>query len=210
MAGLRVRQAWGERHRAGMRRIVTRRPIAMATGKPRTLAAIHPNAGLQAAYARKLTTLVEAMHKSLMRFVLAQYRATPPLAQDDVAPARSLEATMAELGDRWLSRFDAEAPTIAAWFATAAKDRSDFAMADTLRRAGISVKFQWSPQVRDVFTATAQAQVGLIKSIATEHLAQVQGAVMRSVQTGRDIGGLAKELEERFGVTRARAVFIAR
>jgi hypothetical protein len=38
----------------------------------------------------------------------------------------------------------------------------------------------------------------------------IEGLVMRSVQTGRDLGQLMKDLQEQFGVTRRRAAFVAR
>jgi uncharacterized protein with gpF-like domain len=50
----------------------------------------------------------------------------------------------------------------------------------------------------------------LIRSIAAEHLDDVEGAVMRSVQTGRDLGSLTDELQQRYAQTRKRAAFIAR
>nr|WP_277347156.1 phage minor head protein [Collimonas pratensis] len=53
-------------------------------------------------------------------------------------------------------------------------------------------------------------QVGLIKSIASQHLTEVQGLVMRSVADGRDLGTLAKGLEDRYGITKRRAALIAR
>lgn len=186
------------------------RTLAMPSGKPRALAAIHPNAGLTAAYNRKLAALIDEMARSLARALVAAYRANPPLAQDDVLPASSLTDTMAQLGDRWLKRFDDAAPILARWFATAAKDRADAAMASTLRQAGFTVRFQISPQVADVFAATLAEQVNLIKSIPAEHLARVTGMVNRSVQTGRDVGGLARELQEAFGITKRRAQTIAR
>jgi SPP1 gp7 family putative phage head morphogenesis protein len=52
--------------------------------------------------------------------------------------------------------------------------------------------------------------VSLIKSIASEHLGKVEQLVMRSVADGRDVGALAKALQEQFGVTKRRAAFIAR
>jgi SPP1 gp7 family putative phage head morphogenesis protein len=192
-----------------------RRPLTSPTGRAATLAAVHPNAGLTALYRRKLDALIDAMHKSLVRWLLAQYRATPPLmaADDDYGtfgPARSLTDEMAELGARWASRFDEAAPELARWFATAAKERADGALAATLRNAGMTVRFTLTPEARDVMQATIGQNVALIKSIAAEHLAEVEGAVMRSVAAGRDVGTLAKELEARFGVTRRRAAFIAR
>lgn len=186
-----------------------RRPLTNPKGKPLTLGALHPNCGIEAQYKAKLFALVEQMNRSIVYFLTAAYRATPPLAQDDDMPALSLTAEMRRLGDRWTDRFDHAAPELGRWFALAAKDRSDAALADTLRRAGFSVKFQMTAPARDVFNATAQAQVGLIRSIATEHLAEVQGMVMRSVQTGRDTGTLAKELRERFDITKRRAALIA-
>jgi uncharacterized protein with gpF-like domain len=187
------------------------RALTSPTARPIVFAGCHPNEGLRAAYRRKLDALITEMHKSLVRWILAQYRRTPPLiAQDDVLPAAGLMAEMARLGDRWLDRFDQAAPELAKWFATNAKDRSDFALKDILRRGGFTVKFQMTPEVRDIWRATVEQNVGLIRSIATEHLQQVQGAVMRSVQAGHDVGALAKELEARYGVTRNRAALIAR
>ena len=62
----------------------------------------------------------------------------------------------------------------------------------------------------DILQATIAQQVGLIKSIPRAYMHGVEGAVMRSVQTGRDLGGLTKELTEQHGVSRRRAAFIAR
>lgn len=189
---------------------MARRPITSPNGKPRYLAAVHPNAGLGAAYRKKLDVMIDAMHRSLNRWILAQYRETPPLAQDAVSPARSMQKEMAELGAKWLDRFDKAAPELAAWFAKSVADRSDFALAKTLSDAGISVKFQISPVVRDVMEASLAEQVNLIKSIPAEHLARVEGMVHRSVSVGRDVGGLARDLQEAFGITKRRAATIAR
>jgi SPP1 gp7 family putative phage head morphogenesis protein len=58
--------------------------------------------------------------------------------------------------------------------------------------------------------ATINEQVSLIKSIPSQYFTQIEGVVMRSVQTGRDLGQLTKDLQEQFGVTRRRAATIAR
>jgi SPP1 gp7 family putative phage head morphogenesis protein len=193
-----------------------RRTLTAPTKKPVTLAAIHPNAGVCALYRRKLDRLIDEMHASLVYWISAAYRANPPemaapdLAQDDDSPAMGLRFDMRQLGNRWLSRFDKAGPELAKWFATAVKDRSDWALRDTLKRAGFTVEFKLTAAANDTLQATIGAQVGLIRSIATQHLTQVEGAVMRSVQAGRDLGSLAKELEATYGVTKRRAAFIAR
>ncbi|MFL9966937.1 phage minor head protein [Paraburkholderia sediminicola] len=58
--------------------------------------------------------------------------------------------------------------------------------------------------------STIGVNVGLIRSVAHEHLAKVQGIVMRSVQMGQDLGSLLDQLLERYALTRRRAAFIAR
>jgi SPP1 gp7 family putative phage head morphogenesis protein len=187
------------------------RHIVAPTRKPVTLAPVHPNAGLCALYRRKLDRLIDAMQRSLVHWILAQYRANPPeMAADDDSPAMGLRFNIRSLGDRWLSRFDDAAPEVAKWFATAAKDRADWALASTLRKAGFTVDFRLTAAANDVLQATVGANVALIRNIAAQHITGIEGAVMRSVAAGRDVGGLAKELETAYGVTRRRAAFIAR
>lgn len=185
--------------------------IVSPSGKPKTLAAVHPNAGLTAEYQRKLDRLIEGMHRSLVYWLKAQYRETPPeMAQDDDGPAVSLRSEMHTLGQRWLDRFDEAAPELARYFATAASQRADGALAAILRRAGISVRFKPTPTSMDVFRGVLGENVSLIKSIAQEHLSDVEQMVMRSVTVGRDVGGMVKELEARYAITRRRAALISR
>ena len=183
---------------------------------PKSLAPVRPNEGLEAAYRRKLDALVEDMHASLTYWLTAAYRSKPPetaMAQDDafigMSPAMVMREAMRKLSRRWLRHFDNAAPKLAEWFATAAIDRSDKQLAKILRDGGFSVKFKLTREANDVLQATKAQNVGLIKSIAEQHLTEVEGLVMRSVARGRDIGGLAKEIEARYGVTKRRAALIA-
>lgn len=185
--------------------------------KPKTLKPVRPNVGIQAAYQRRLDRLVDAMHRSLIYWLAAAYRAKPPeLAQDDDGPAAGkssamhLRDQMRTLGARWQRQFDQAAPELAKYFATEVMERTDAALATILRDGGISVRFQMTAAANDAFQATIGENIALIKSISSQHLTQVQGEVMRSVQTGRDLGPLAKRLEEQYGVTKKRAAFIAR
>ena len=177
--------------------------------QPKTLAPVHPNVGLQMAYQRKLESMVDDMHASLVYWLRAAYRAnTPELAQDQ-SPAMALREAMRKLARRWQRNFDRGADDLAGWFAMAAADRSDRALKEILRKAGFSVTFTMSAEANDVMQATIGDNVALIKSIGSQHLTQVEGLVMRSVTTGRDLGTLTKELENQFGVTRRRAAFIS-
>lgn len=128
----------------------------------------------------------------------------------DASPAKVLNSVFDRLRRRWLSRFDDLAPDMARRFATQAKDRSDAALRESLRRAGMTVKFTMTRATNDAYQAVIAENVGLIRSIAEQHLTQVQGEVMRSVQAGRDLGALAQTIERQYGVTRRRAALIAR
>lgn len=186
--------------------------MASISKKPKTLAPVHPNSGLTALYARKLRALVDEMHRSYTYWLTAKYRANEPLiAQDDAAtPASTIAAAMRELGARWRRRFDDAAKELAEYFATAVQLRSDATLRSILKKAGISVSFRITPAARDILKATINANVSLIKSIPQQYLTNVEGIVMRSVQTGRDLGQLTKELQEQYGVAKRRAAFIAR
>lgn len=195
------------------RRIAGR--VNSRTAKPVTLPAVRPNEGLVSLYEQRLDALIGDMHASLLYWLRAAYRAKPPeMALDEVvivgSPAMILREAMNRLARRWTKRFDEAAPSLAEWFSRAAVDRSDKQLAAILKKAGFSVQFRMTAAANDVMQATIGEQVGLIKSIAQQHLAEVNGLVMRSVQAGRDLGTLTAEIESRYGVTRRRAELIAR
>ena len=177
--------------------------------KPKTLRAIRPNAGIAAEYQKKIDTLIDAMARSYAWHIKAQYRAKPPAMAQDASPASALERVLKWLGRTWEKKFNAAAPKLAAWFAKKAGTRSDEALRKILRDGGISVKFQMTPAMQDNVDAIVAENVGLIKSIPEQFHVQVEGIVMRSVTAGRDLHQLTTELQERLGVTRRRADFIA-
>ncbi|TAL90941.1 MAG: phage head morphogenesis protein [Candidimonas sp.] len=150
------------------------------------------------------------MHKSLVFWLKASYRANSPEMAQDASPAMELRKAMRKMARRWQHRFDQAAPELADYFATNAVDRADGALKSILKRSGFSVEFKMTAEANDVMQATIGEQVGLIKSIASEHLTQVEGLVMRSVSAGRDLHSLAESLEKSYGVTKRRAALIAR
>jgi Phage Mu protein F like protein len=124
-------------------------------------------------------------------------------------PAGNLQERLNALGAQWAKRINDIAPKLATWFRKAAGKRSDAALKKVLADGGMSVKFQPTPAMLDIAQATVSENISLIKSIGSEYHTKVEGAVMRSVVAGRDLGGLVKEIEEVLGVTRRRASFIA-
>jgi SPP1 gp7 family putative phage head morphogenesis protein len=180
--------------------------------KPKkTLAAFRPNVGIEAAYRRRIDDLVEEMHLSVSYWLLAAYRNnTPVMAMDDILPASALTKALKKLVARWYRNFDRASEDLAKYFAKSVANRSDKQLESILRRGGFSVKFKMTRAMRDIFNATRAQNVALIKSIPQQYLGDVEGLVMRSVQTGRDMGFLAKELQKTYGVSKRRSALIAR
>ncbi len=176
----------------------------------KVLRPVHPNAGIAAIYRKKLRALILEMQASYDHFLKAQYRRTPPAMAQDDSPAKALERELRRLGVQWRKKFEAAAPALAAWFAKSVSRRSDAALRQILKEAGISVEFQMSRAMRDILNATIADNVALIRSIPQEYHTQIQGTVMRSVQAGRDLGTLSKDLQARYGITERRAALIAR
>lgn len=178
--------------------------------KPATLVPVRPNEGFAAAYRRKLDRMVTEMHASLLYWIKAKYRAnTPEIMALDASPAMELRRTIRKLARRWQANFDRAAPELADYFAQSVQNRTDAQLQDILRRGGFSVRFKATAAQNDAYQAVIGEQVGLIRSIASQHLAAIQGDVMRSVAQGGDLATLAKTLEQGYGVTKRRAAFIS-
>lgn len=186
----------------------------------KVLSAVHANAGIRAAYQKRLRALVAEMAVSYHHWILAAYRRVPPKMAQDASygakqkartglASREMERELKKLGARWEREFDDAAHRMAGWFAKSTMARTDGALRSILRKGGFSVEFQMTAAMRDVLNATVAENVSLIKSIPAQFHTQVEGMVMRSVTAGRDLSELTKGLRERFGVTRSRAEFIA-
>lgn len=205
---------------------------------PKVIKGTRPNLGLEVAYRKRLRAWMELLHKSVLYWVTASYNQNPPeMAQDDsgiiicdicdgsdgnrnlvslhglaqdAVPAAELQKALKKLTRRWRRNFNEASPQLAKWFGTAAWKRSDRDLQKALADGGISVKFKLTAAQRDVLHATVNQNVSLIKSIPQQYLHRVEGLVMRSVQTGRDLGQLTKDLQKEFKVTKRRAALIAR
>ncbi|KAK0331037.1 hypothetical protein LTR94_030488, partial [Friedmanniomyces endolithicus] len=173
---------------------------------------IRPAAPIRAKYDERVTALINEMSASIIHWVSAEWRKNTPetvLLGEDETPAKSIQIAISRLGRRWQKRFDQLAESLAEYFAKAVRDRCDRSLMADLRRGGMSVRFKMTPAMRDAFEAVRAENVGLIRSIAQNHLSHVETLVMQSVSQGRDLGTLTKALEKTTGVTKRRASRIA-
>lgn len=179
----------------------------------RDLKPIRPAAPIRERYEARVTAVLTDMHRAIMREVERTWKKRAPettiMASDEI-PAKALQKALGQVGRHWLRKFDTLAHSLAEYFATSTKNRCDRALADMLRRGGFSVRFTMTPAMRDAYAAVLAENVGLIRSIAQQHLSKVETLVMSSVSQGRDLGSLTKALEHNFGVSKRRAAFVAR
>lgn len=168
------------------------------------------SAALEIAYRRRLDKLVDAMANSVSYWLGASYRTNPPEMAEDASPARSLSLTVRALRRRWERNFDRLARDLARYFARTVASRTDLALKSALKRGGFTVEFKMTSAMNDVVQATVAENVSLIKSIPQQYFTQIEGAVMRSVQAGRDLHSLSEALQHQHGVTKRRAALISR
>lgn len=186
------------------------KPLASPTGKPIRLAPVRPNIGLQLAYQARLDALIAHMQVNVLLTLRSTWRQNPPELAQDESPAASLRRAMGRLARDWQRRFNDFATQWSRKFARDSVGAADRSFAAHLRKVGFTVRFQMTAAANDVMQATIAEQVGLIRSIPQKYLLDVRGAVMRSVQVGRDLGALTAEIEAKYGITRRRAATIAR
>lgn len=174
-----------------------------------------PNAGVRDAYAKELSALVREMAEDVAETLKKAYdRHEPLLAQDARLPSSALADMMELLRKRWTKRFETASERISKKFVQGVKTSVTNQKRSAIRSAGLpeafALKFDRGLVSQDVLKAITQENTSLIKSIGSKYLDDVEGLVMRSVTAGRDVKGLAGELQRRYDVTKRRAVFIAR
>lgn len=175
------------------------------------LPSIRPNAALEARYRKRLLSLIEEMNRSVVYWIAAQWRETPPeMAMDAKMPADKLEAAIADLTDKWVKRFEEAATDLSEYYANGISSRTDDQLRAALRKSGFTVKFKPTKAQRDIIRATVHENAALIKSIPQKYLTDASGDIMRAVQKGGDLGALSKKLQDNYGVTKRRAHTIAR
>ena len=180
--------------------------------KPKLLRAILANQGLRFRYQRQMLALISEMNDSIVYWLSAQFKATPPvmLLAQDASPYEEMRKRFRRIAKQWLKRFDEAAPKIAEAYLKGSFKATDSAMRMALKDAGLAVKFEMSPAMRDAFNASLSENIGLIKSIPEQYLQKVEGVVARGYAAGRDLQAMIKGIKRIYPLTQNRAVLIAR
>jgi len=178
--------------------------------KPVVARAVHANAGTQARYRRALIAAISEMVAEVESVVKEQAESEPPVLAEDASPAIQMRDRLMAISGQWKKRFDKMAEKVATEFLRQSFHGTDWAMRQALKSAGWSVEFTMTPAMRDAFEASLAENVGLIRSIPEKYLQEVQGIVMRSYSTGRDLHTMTRELKTLYPKVKERADLIAR
>lgn len=120
-----------------------------------------------------------------------------------------LERALARWGGLWTRRIEAASTKLAWNFAAKNRNATDAGVKRVLADAGFTVKFKPTTRSVSAFEAVVAENVGLIKSIPAEYLADVQASVWQSVMAGSDLSVLTNTIQEKYGIAHRRAAFIA-
>ena len=192
------------------------KPTSVIRGTP-----LNFNAGVEAKYAKELTSLVKQMtaqaNRELVRLFKSETASTffaqdgAMRAQDDTISSQARIITNA-LMQKFQQLFTAKSKPMAERMTDNAAAASKTNLHASLKElsGGLSLKTDiLTDDLSEVVNATVVENVALIRSIASEYLQGVQGAVMRSITTGNGLQTLVPYLQQHEGITLRRARNIA-
>jgi len=165
-------------------------------------------------YAAALGKLTARMTEEVRREVLALFEtdaAGAHFGQDATISSQS-RILMNALANRFSALFAKNAKPVSEAMVKAADREGVKSLHASLLKlsGGMSLKTSLaSPGLAEITKAVVAENVGLIKSIASEYLQKVEGAVMRSITTGSGLQDLIPALEQFDGQTHRRARNIA-
>jgi len=179
-------------------------------------APLNPPDIVEAKFRAQLEAMVDRMNAATRRELERLYR-TPEGRAATVAMDASFSSMAAKLVRELTRRFTAlfvdRAGGLAKAWAEGISRQSAVGLGQSLKdvSGGVTLKTDVvSGVVADVVRASIKQNVALIKSIPAKFFLEIEGEVMRSIQTGRGMADLQPFLEQRYGISKRRAALIAR
>ena len=201
-----------------MRKILTKRKHAWAkqfkhTGLMRGTT-LNYNASAQDKYVQALFNLIDPMCKTVKKEILLLFKSNTAkkyFAQDDSISGQANILTN-DLMNRFNQLFNSKAKMLAVRMVNQQDQVSKTNLHQSLKdlSGGLLIKTDFlTGDMQEILSAAVNENVSLIKSISSEYLTDVKGAVMRSITTGNGLETLMPALERLEGVTKRRAKNIA-
>lgn len=170
------------------------------------------NAAIQFRYSRAILALVERMTNQTEKAIRDFYQGKP--AKEFFAEDASVSSQARILTNNLTKHFDAlfnrEAPPIANQMVGESDKASKSALSTSLKELSDSLTISAASltsngTMSDILSASVTENVNLIKSIPSQYLDQVNGAVMRSISVGNGLQDLEPFFARQKGITERRA-----
>lgn len=176
--------------------------------------ALQHNAAVSVRYVNALSSLTAQMAAQVRREIEKLFKTDAAAAHfgEDATIASQSRILMVSLSDRFNGLFAKKAKPLAERMVTDAQKASKTALHSSLQKlsGGMSLKTSIeNSALQNIYKASVAENVSLIKSIASEYLQKVEGAVMRSITTGNGLQDLIPALQQYEGQTHRRAKNIA-
>lgn len=175
---------------------------------------IQHNAAVAVRYVGALSSLTAQMTAQVRREVEKLFKTDAAASHfgEDATIASQSRILMSSLSDRFNALFAKKAKPLAEGMVNDAQRSGKTALHSSLQKlsGGMSLKTSVvDSTLQNIYKASVAENVSLIKSIASEYLQKVEGAVMRSITTGNGLQDLTPALEQYEGQTHRRAKNIA-
>ena len=172
------------------------------------------NAAVAVRYVGAVQALTAQMTAQVKREVLRLFKTDAAAAHfgEDATIASQSRILINSLANRFTDLFAKKAKPLAEGMVADADKSGVKALHASLQKlsGGTSLKTSLSsPTLNEITKAAVAENVSLIKSIASDYLQKVEGAVMRSITTGNGLQDLVPALEQYEGQTHRRAKNIA-
>lgn len=161
------------------------------------LGQVKANKGVEEEYKKRLKKLIDAMNKSVLYWILADYGNRT--AQE---MARAIQKRIKQ----WNKVFGDKASDMALWFANKVKKHTETGFKMSLGEQGLPTKLAVP---KDVFTAVKIENEDLIKSIPEKYFIGISTVAMMALLYNWDKEQLKEEIEKRYSITERRAKTIA-
>lgn len=178
-------------------------------GKP-----LMPNLSAANRYDKRLSVLIERMTDHTEREIKKLYRAdaSQEYFAQDASISSQARILMNELARKFEKLFAYYAIDLSGQITEEADKSSTTALKESLKQlsGGLLINTDFlTSELDEVLKATIAENVQLIKTIPEKYLSDVQGAVMRSITTGRGLADLVPFLKKHKNITIKRARLIA-
>lgn len=195
---------------------------------PRNAIIIRASDAQAIAYREQMTPMIRELAAEIHHEVMSIYRPWIKLQRKqvvgDAGIVDMLMGAFRRLRDRWFHRVSDDGQRVAAGFVEKVDDGVRLSFVRGVRdkigpeeakdvqtgALGAAPKRLSGKALDTALDAAVAENVGLIRSIPEQYLAQVERDVLLAVQEGWPIGQLSETLQDRYGITKRRADLIAR